>query len=84
MFARARLVTEDIAEAVILPDSAVVNRFGESFVFVLEAPTEENGDVLENDEFENVARVAFVLMKRLKLSKGLKKGMKLLCADKAF
>lgn len=36
MFARVKLVTEVHENAVIIPDAAIVNRFGESFVFVID------------------------------------------------
>lgn len=36
MFARVKLVTEVHENAVVIPDAAVVNRFGESFVFVID------------------------------------------------
>lgn len=75
MFARVRLVTEVIAEAVILPDSAVVNRFGESFVFVLEAPTEENGDVLEKRRVRKQAVVRGIRVdEKAEIIEGLKEG----------
>ena len=75
MFARVRLVTEVIAEAVILPDSAVVNRFGESFVFVLEAPSENNGDVLEKRRVRKQAVVRGIRVdEKAEIIEGLKEG----------
>jgi multidrug efflux pump subunit AcrA (membrane-fusion protein) len=75
MFARVRLVTEVIAEAVILPDSAVVNRFGESFVFVLEAPSEENGDALEKRRVRKQAVVRGIRVdEKAEIIEGLKEG----------
>jgi membrane fusion protein, multidrug efflux system len=41
MFARITLITEVRSNTVIIPEQAVINRFGETFVFVVEASDEE-------------------------------------------
>jgi len=67
MFAQVRIVTEHKDNIVKIPASAVVSRFGEQYVYVIEAvesETEETDQTAEENGEEQTKRISYVVRKR--------------------